>query len=134
MNYNLLGTSSVDLKVNVSCFCYGECGCVVNYLNSVHNDFSLLLYVQCNENGTVTIFECPEEPPVVIETGSIFLRLFLIVLRIVGIHGIVGFFAGILLILGFIKLLFGGVCCCRKSKAQAHYDKQKKKGVRVQRE
>lgn len=30
---------------------------------------------------------------------------------------------------GFMKLMFGGVLCCRKTKAQKHYDDQIAKGV-----
>lgn len=86
-------------------------------------------HMQCDSNGNITRFDCPEEPPVVIETGSIIVRLFLLILRMVGAHGIVGFFGGILLVLGFVKLLFGGIICCRKTKAQKHYDEQIAKGV-----
>lgn len=75
------------------------------------------------------VYECATLNPVVIEGNSLAYRLFIIILNAVGIHGLVGFFGGILLLLGFIKLTFGGICCCRKTKAQKHYDKQIKKGV-----
>ncbi len=88
------------------------------------------VWVQCLENGKIEVYDCPTEPPVIIPSDNIALRLFIVILNAVGVHGIVGFFGSILLVLGFIKLMFGGICCCRKTKAQKHYDKQIKKGVK----
>lgn len=87
------------------------------------------MYVQCLDNGTVETYECPTPPAIIIEGGNIALRLFFVLINAVGAHGIVGFLGGVLLILGFVKLMFGGICCCRKTKAQKYYDKQIKKGV-----
>ena len=55
--------------------------------------------------------------------------IFFLVLESIGIHGIVGVLGGILLFLGFIKLMCGGIVCCRKTKAQEHHDNLIKKGV-----
>ncbi len=63
---------------------------------------------------------CPEPPPVVIKAGPIALRAFLILMESIGAEGIVGFAGGILLLLGFMKLAFGGILCCRKTKAQEY--------------
>lgn len=79
--------------------------------------------------GNSTALPCPTPPPVVISKRNLVVSIFFLVLESIGIHGIVGFFGSILLILGGIKLLCGGIICCRKTKAQEHYDNLIKKGV-----
>lgn len=56
----------------------------------------------------------------VIKAGPIALRAFLVLMESIGAEGIVGFAGGLLLLLGFMKLAFGGVLCCRKTKAQEY--------------
>lgn len=56
-------------------------------------------------------------------------RVLLLIMESIGAEGVVGFFGGLILILGFIKLSFGGVICCRKTKAQEYADRQKEKGA-----
>ena len=68
-------------------------------------------------------------PPTVYKPGPIALTLFVMLLESIGAHGFIGFFGGLLLILGFIKLSFGGLICCRKTKAQKHTQKLIEKGV-----
>ena len=53
----------------------------------------------------------------------------MLILHTLGAHGIIFLFASIFIILGFIKLSFGRVLFCRKTKAQAMADKLKKEGV-----
>ena len=73
---------------------------------------------------------CPEPPPVIIDAGPIAVRALLLLLESIGAEGIVGFVGGILLLLGFIKLAFGGVLCCRKTKAQEYAEAfLEKKGI-----
>jgi len=88
-----------------------------------------MLVLQCNEDGSVTRNECPTEPPIIIKGGSLGSRVFFMILEAIGLHGFVGFFGGLLLILGLVKLLFGGVVVCRKSKAQLHYEELIAKGT-----
>lgn len=47
----------------------------------------------------------------------------------IGLHGIVGFIGGILIILGFTKLAFGKILFCRRTKAQKFANELKKQGV-----
>ena len=75
------------------------------------------------------MMECPTPPPIIIEEKGVFLKVFLLCLEIIGPQGIIGFFAIILLFFGCIKLCFGGIFFCRKSKAQEHFDNMKEKGV-----
>lgn len=70
---------------------------------------------------------CPEPPPIVLEAGPIITRVILLLLESIGAEGFIGFFGGLLLILGFIKLSFGGIICCRKTKAQEFADRMKEK-------
>jgi len=53
----------------------------------------------------------------------------MLILHTLGAHGIVFLFASVFIILGFIKLSFGRVLFCRKTKAQAMADKLKKEGI-----
>jgi hypothetical protein len=77
-----------------------------------------------------SIVDCPEAgPPTIYTAGPIALILFFMVLESIGAHGFVGFFGGILLVLGFIKLSFGSIICCRKTKAQEYTEKMTEKGV-----
>ena len=73
--------------------------------------------------------ECPPPPPIKIDARSTAIKLLLFLLEFIGLHGIVGFFGATLLVLGCVKLVFGGVLFCRKSKAQEHYDLMREKGV-----
>ena len=63
------------------------------------------------------------------DPGPIVLRVFIIMLELVGLHGIVGFFSGIFLVLGFIKLMFGNILFCRKTKSEAFNKQLKKNGL-----
>ena len=56
-------------------------------------------------------------------------RVLLLIMESIGAEGVVGFIGGIILILGFIKLSFGGVICCRKTKAQEYADRQRERGA-----
>ena len=91
--------------------------------------YCMHLYIrhpQCeNKDGRVS---CPEPPPVVIDGGPIVVRAILLLLESIGAEGIIGFVGGLTLILGFIKLTFGGVICCRKTKAQEFADRAIEKG------
>lgn len=51
------------------------------------------------------------------------------ILEAIGLHGIVGILGGTLIILGFVKLAFGNVLFCRKTKAQKFAEELKKQGV-----
>ena len=73
--------------------------------------------------------ECPEPPPITIDRGSLSTRILLLILEAIGLHGIVGILGGTLIILGFIKLAFGNVLFCRKTKAQKFAEELKKQGV-----
>ena len=87
-------------------------------------------HTQCDEiTGKVTNNVCPTPPPIYVDTTSIGLKILLRFLEFVGLHGIVGFFGGTLLCCGCVRLIFGGVIFCRKSKAQEHHDELRKKGA-----
>jgi hypothetical protein len=77
----------------------------------------------------VTEKSCPTPPPIYVDKKNLATKLVLFALDFIGLHGIVGLFAGLLLCLGMIKLVCGGIIFCRKSKAQEHYDKLREKGV-----
>ena len=67
--------------------------------------------------------DCPYEdyePPA---PASFAKRLFQLILQALGAHGIVFLFASVFIILGLIKLSFGRVLFCRKTKAQEMADK-----------
>ena len=82
---------------------------------------------QCeSETGKVL---CPEPPPIIVQGGPIVTRVILLIMESIGAEGVVGFFGGLILILGFIKLSFGGVICCRKTKAQEYADRQRERGA-----
>ena len=63
-----------------------------------------------------------------IKTGPYVVRLMLLILETMGAHGIIGFFGGIFIVLGCIKLSFGNILFCRKTKAEAYAQKQREKG------
>lgn len=86
--------------------------------------------MQCDEiTGKVTNKECPTPPPIYVDTTGIGLKLLFYILELIGLHGFVGFFCGTLLCCGCVRLLFGGVIFCRKSKAQEYHDELRKKGA-----
>ena len=55
-------------------------------------------------------------------------RMFLLLLDLFGIQGFVLLFGGLLLVLGFVKLFFGRVLFCRKSKSEALKDSLRERG------
>lgn len=79
---------------------------------------------QCNANETI---QCPEAPTRYVPGGSIAVRLLLLTLESIGVEGFVGFFGAILLFMGFLKLSFGSVLCCRKTKAQECAEKARER-------
>ena len=86
--------------------------------------------MQCDETtGKVTEKQCPTPPPITIDARSTGTKLALWLLDFIGLHSIVALFGSLLLCMGCLKLVCGGVICCRKSKAQQHYDDQREKGV-----
>lgn len=48
-------------------------------------------------------------------------------LESIGVEGFAGFLGAILLFMGFLKLSFGSVLCCRKTKAEEHAEKAREK-------
>ena len=98
---------------------------------ATHRPCSILSRLQCEDDENVkSTAHCSEAgPPTVYKPGPIALILLFMVLESIGAHGFVGFFGGILLVLGFIKLSFGSIICCRKTKAQEHTEKMVEKGV-----
>lgn len=72
---------------------------------------------------------CPKPPKILIDPGPIATRVFFIILETIGFHGIFGFICGIIIVLGFIKLAFGNIIFCRKTKAKAFEDDLKKQGL-----
>lgn len=135
-SFNLLGTTKVDVAVKGACFCFGECGCTVSIIGIPYSAFVIARYylsLQCgNGTGSIgnrTALPCPTPPPVIVHKTNLVRDIFFLILETIGIHGIVGFCGSTLLILGCLKLTLGGVLCCRKTKAQEHYDSLIKKGV-----
>lgn len=53
----------------------------------------------------------------------------MLILHTLGAHGIVFLFASVFIILGFIKLSFGRVLFCRKTRAQEMTEQLRKKGI-----
>lgn len=72
---------------------------------------------------------CPTAPPIEVEGGSLAVRILLLTLESIGAEGFIGFFGGLFLFLGCMKLSLGGVICCRKTKAQEYADRMKEKGA-----
>ena len=70
---------------------------------------------------------CPTAPPIEVEGGSLAVRILLLTLESIGAEGFIGFFGGLFLFLGCMKLSLGGVICCRKTKAQEYADRMKEK-------
>lgn len=101
--------------------------CLGTTLCTVCVSFGLHSPAQCSDQEV----KCPElaQPPTVYNPAPIAITLVLLVLESIGAHGFIGFFASILLVLGFIKLSCGGVICCRKTKAQEHAERLIQKGV-----
>ena len=90
------------------------------------HDLTTCLVLQCDYGN---ILECPYEdytPPPPTSFGKRIVRL---ILHTLGAHGIVFLFASTFIILGFIKLSFGRVLFCRRTKAQEMADKLKAEGV-----
>ena len=71
---------------------------------------------------------CPEPPVIRIKT-DVALLIVLAILKTLGPHGIAMIVGGAFIILGCIKLSFGKVLCCRKSKAEALAEELKKNGL-----
>jgi hypothetical protein len=105
--YNLLQTAQISFKTNGTCFCYGICGCV------------------CDPTEEIV---CPDPPEVHINT-DVTVEIALLILRTLGAHGIAVIVGGVFIILGCIKLSFGKILCCRKSKAEALAEELKKQGL-----
>ena len=76
--------------------------------------------------------ECPSPPPITYEYAPYHIRIFFLVLETIGLHGFVGIIGGTFIILGFIKLSFGGLLFCRKTKAQKLAEELKKQGVSIE--
>ena len=74
---------------------------------------------------------CPTPSPVYVEKTGLAIKVVLFLLEVVGIHGFVGCCGGTLLILGMLRLCFGGVLFCRKSKAQQYYDDMREAGAEM---
>ena len=64
-----------------------------------------------------------------VQKTALGIRMFFLVLEAIGLHGFVGIFGGILIVLGFIKLSFGSILFCRKTKAQKFAEEMKKQGI-----
>ena len=56
-------------------------------------------------------------------------RVLFLILESLGAHGLALIIGGTLIILGFIKLSFGGIFCCRKKKSEELAEELKKKGL-----
>ena len=74
------------------------------------------------------ILDCPYENYTPPPPANFTKRIIRLILHTLGAHGIVFLFASTFIILGFIKLSFGRVLFCRKTKAQEMADKLKKQG------
>ena len=84
------------------------------------------LSFQCDEDEALV---CPTAPPIEIEGGPLAGRILVLILESIGAEGFIGFFGGLFLFLGFMKLSCGGIICCRKTKAQEYADRMKEKGA-----
>ena len=84
------------------------------------------LLFQCGEDEALV---CPTAPPIEIEGGPLAGRILVLILESIGAEGFIGFFGGLFLFLGFMKLSCGGIICCRKTKAQEYADRMKEKGA-----
>ena len=58
------------------------------------------------------------------------LTVIFLILDAIGLHGLVGIMAAVLIVLGFFKLAFGRVIFCRKTKAQVYAEEMKLKGIK----
>ena len=81
--------------------------------------------MQCNPLEELV---CPE-PPTVVISGDMAKKIVFIILNTLGAHGVALIFGGMLLILGCIKLSFGKLIFCRKTKAEAMAEELKKRGL-----
>ena len=83
-------------------------------------------FIQCDYGS---ILDCPyedlESPP----PQSFAKRIVLLILHTLGAHGIVFLLGSTFIILGFVKLSFGRVLFCRKTKSQELIDQMKKEGI-----
>lgn len=84
------------------------------------------LLFQCDEDEALV---CPTAPPIEVEGGPLAGRILVLILESIGAEGFIGFFGGLFLFLGFMKLSCGGIICCRKTKAQEYADRMKEKGA-----
>ena len=94
---------------------------------SDHATVNYYPFLQCDDEGVT----CPtlSSPPIAVNPAPIILTLLLLFLESIGAHGFIAFFASILLVLGFIKLSFGSVLFCRKTKQQEMADALIEKGI-----
>lgn len=92
----------------------------------VTGDVKLGLLFQCDEDEALV---CPTAPPIEVEGGPLAGRILVLILESIGAEGFIGFFGGLFLFLGFMKLSCGGIICCRKTKAQEYADRMKEKGA-----
>ena len=71
---------------------------------------------------------CPK-PPTLVVSGDFAKKILFILLKSLGAHGVALILGGMLLILGCIKLSFGKLIFCRKTKAEAMAEELKKRGL-----
>ena len=81
--------------------------------------------MQCNPLEELV---CPK-PPTLVVSGDFAKKILFILLKSLGAHGVALILGGMLLILGCIKLSFGKLIFCRKTKAEAMAEELKKRGL-----
>ena len=86
----------------------------------------LPLSPKCESNSGLV--KCPTPRPLTVRGGPLVIRMFLLLLDLFGIQGFVFLFGGLLLVLGFVKLFFGRVLFCRKSKSDTFKDSLRERG------
>ena len=74
---------------------------------------------------------CPDPPEIIIQGGPLHVRIGLLLLESLGLHGIVGMVGGTFIILGFTKLAFGQILFCRKTKAQVQLGELRAAGIEI---
>ena len=87
-----------------------------------------LLFTACMQCNPLEELVCPE-PPTLVVSGDLAKRILFIILKSLGAHGVALILGGMLLILGCIKLSFGKLIFCRKTKAEAMAEELKKRGL-----
>ena len=87
-----------------------------------------VLFTSCMQCSPLEGLVCPE-PPTLVVSGDLAKRILFIILKSLGAHGVALLLGGMLLILGCIKLSFGKLIFCRKTKAEAMAEELKKKGL-----